>query len=136
MPVLYKGQEIATWGDANKAAGHFGTEEKSKNAIAGDFDDIPVIDIAGVFSPVLADRAKVAAQIRDACIRVGFFYAKGHGIPQDMIDKTFGWAEHFFELPIEEKMQLFINNQENYRGYTPMYGSGKPDVDGLASKYG
>jgi hypothetical protein len=38
---------------------------------------------------------------------------------------------------MEEKLQLFINNQENYiyRGYTPIYGSGRPDVDGLASRY-
>ncbi len=63
------------------------------------------------------------------------FYAKGHGVPSEMMDKTFGWAKRFFELSFDEKMELFINNQDNYRGYTPMYGSGKPDVDGLASEY-
>jgi isopenicillin N synthase-like dioxygenase len=63
------------------------------------------------------------------------FYAKGHGVPSEMMDKTFEWAERFFELSFDEKMELFINNQDNYRGYTPMYGSGKPDIDGLASEY-
>jgi TPR repeat protein len=134
MPVV-RGEQIATWGDANKANGYFGTDEVSKDAIAGDFKDIPIIDISGAFSSELKDRQEVAEQVRDACVRVGFFYAKGHGVPQDMIDKMFECAEKFFELSYDEKMELFINNQDNYRGYTPLYGSGKPDIDGLASEY-
>ncbi|KAJ9633549.1 hypothetical protein H2204_006932 [Knufia peltigerae] len=132
MPLV-RGEEIAVWGDPYKANGHFGTDEKSTLAIAGDFKDIPVIDISGIFSPDLKDRKAVADQVRDACVRVGFFYAQGHGVPQEMIDKTFDWAERFFEQPFEKKMELFINNQDNYRGYTPMFGSGKPDIDGLAN---
>jgi len=132
MPLV-RGEQIATWGDPNKANGYFGTEEKSRDAIAGDFQDIPIVDISGIFSPDLKHRQAVADQVRDACIRVGFFYAKGHGVPSEMMDKTFGWAKRFFELSFDEKMELFINNQDNYRGYTPMYGSGKPDVDGLAN---
>jgi len=132
MPLV-RGEQIATWGDPNKANGYFGTEEKSRDAIAGDFQDIPIVDISGIFSPDLKDRQAVADQVRDACIRVGFFYAKGHGVPSEMMDKTFEWAERFFELSFDEKMELFINNQDNYRGYTPMYGSGKPDIDGLAN---
>lgn len=130
-----RGQQIAVWGDPNKANGHFGTDEKSSNAIAGDFDSVPIIDISGVFSPDIEVRAKLASEIRDACIRVGFFYATGHGVPQEMIDQTFVWAEQFFALSFDEKMEIFINNQDNYRGYTPMYASGKPDTDGLASEY-
>ncbi|EXJ89707.1 hypothetical protein A1O3_02774 [Capronia epimyces CBS 606.96] len=131
--MWYKGQKIAVWGDQNKANGHFGAEEKSRSAIAGKFEDIPIIDISGIHSSDINERMRVAGQIRDACVRVGFFYAKGHGVPQDIIDKTFEWAEQFFALPFEDKMELFINNQGNYRGYTPLYGSGKPDVDGLAN---
>jgi hypothetical protein len=71
MPLV-RGEQIATWGDPNKANGYFGTEEKSRDAIAGDFQDIPIVDISGIFSPDLKDRQAVADQVRDACIRVGF----------------------------------------------------------------
>lgn len=117
--MLYKGEEIAAWGDPNKAAGYFGTDEISSETIGGDFDSVPVIELSGIFSADLGERKRVAAEIRDACVRVGFFYAKGHGIPPEMIDETFEWAKKFFALSYEEKMEIFINNQKNYRGYTP-----------------
>lgn len=133
--MLYKGEEIATWGDPNKAAGYFGTDERFKDTQVGNFDTIPIINVSGIFSTQLEERKKVAAQIRDACIRVGFFYAEGHGVSQDLVDSTFEVAKKFFGLSFDEKMELFINNQKNYRGYTPVHGSGTPDpLDGKASK--
>lgn len=45
---------------------------KSEDSIVGDFDSIPLIDIRGIFSEKLEDRAKVAAELREACIKLDF----------------------------------------------------------------
>ncbi|KAK1456583.1 2OG-Fe(II)oxygenase [Colletotrichum melonis] len=99
-------------------------------AVPGDFDTIPVIDVAGIRSDDFDERRKIAAQIRDACVRVGFFYIQNHGINDDVIQGVFKAAETFFALPFEQKMEVFIDNSPNFRGYTPIGGSGKPGPDG------
>jgi isopenicillin N synthase-like dioxygenase len=119
----------------SKKGGNFGTKQISGDlSIVGDFTTIPVINIAGIFSVTLEDRQAVATEIRDACTRVGFFYVEGHGIPEEIIDRVFDLGKRFFDLPFEEKMKIFINNSPNYRGYTPLFGSGNPSKDGLGSE--
>ena len=100
----------------------------------GDFDTIPLINVAGIYSAKLEDRMAVAEKIRDACSRVGFFYVEGHGIPEESVNNVFEMGQKFFALEFEEKMKLFINNTPHYRGYTPLYGAGNPNKDGLGSK--
>lgn len=118
-----------------KKGGNFGTKQISGDlSIVGDFNSIPVINVAGIFSEKLGDRQAVATQIRDACTRVGFFYVEGHGIPEGVVDNVFDLGKQFFDLGFEEKMRIFINNSPNYRGYTPLFGSGNPSKDGLGSK--
>jgi len=53
---------------------------------------------------------------------VGFFYAKGHAVPQATIDATFAAARRFFDLPLERKTAVDIAQSPNMRGYTPMLG--------------
>ncbi|KAK7416719.1 hypothetical protein QQX98_005045 [Neonectria punicea] len=100
------------------------------NAEAGNFDTIPVIDVGGIRSPVFEERQKVAVEIKNACTRVGFFYIENHGIPEDLIQGVFGFAEKFFKLPFEQKMEVCLDNSPNFKGYTPIGGSGKPGPDG------
>jgi hypothetical protein len=48
-----------------------------------DFDSIPIVDIADLEHVYIATRSAVAAQIRDACARVGSFYVpKSKGAPR------------------------------------------------------
>jgi isopenicillin N synthase-like dioxygenase len=121
--------------DENGEKSVFGTTEKSENTIAGDFDTLPVLDVSGMFSSDIEERKKFAAKLRDACMRVGFFYIENHRIPEKQVDDLFEVGKRFFALPFEEKMQIYIDNTPNYRGYTPMGGSGKPQADGKGSKY-
>lgn len=115
-----------------KKGGNFGTKQVSDElSIVEDFTTIPVINVAGIFSDKLEDRRAVAAKIRDACIRVGFFYVEDHGIPEEIVDNVFDLGKKFFDLSFEEKMRIFINNSPNYRGYTPLFGSRNPSKDGL-----
>ena len=45
---------------------------------------IPVIDFGPAFRDPTSGLAAVAAAVRDACERVGFFYMAGHSVPQEI----------------------------------------------------
>ena len=45
---------------------------------ATDADEIPVIDVGGIYSEKLEDRQAVADTIREAAHRIGFFYVVNH----------------------------------------------------------
>lgn len=84
------------------------------------FTEIPVIDFAPMFSKDPAARRQMAAELRRACIDVGFFYLKNHGVDQALIDRTFALAPEFFGLPLDEKLKLHVKNSSNNSGYTPL----------------
>ncbi|OQR81397.1 hypothetical protein THRCLA_11773 [Thraustotheca clavata] len=71
--------------------------------------NIPTVDC---FAPDASD------QLRKACIEVGFFYLKNHGISKTLIDAVYTEMHHFFQQPLTEKNKVLAN--ENMRGYTPM----------------
>jgi isopenicillin N synthase-like dioxygenase len=57
---------------------------------------VPVIDISG-------DPRKVAAEVGAACREIGFLTVVGHGIPDEVVDRTAAAARAFFDLPEPEK---------------------------------
>jgi isopenicillin N synthase-like dioxygenase len=60
---------------------------------------VPVIDIA-------APLADAAAEVGAALRRYGFFYAKNHGVPEELIERQFEAARALFELPSDVKRSL------------------------------
>jgi len=85
-----------------------------------DFDSVPVIDFGGMLGDDPAEKAKVAATLRDACVNVGFFYIKNHGIPQTLIDSMFAEAERFFRIPSEDKIAIHVKQSPSLVGYVGM----------------
>jgi isopenicillin N synthase-like dioxygenase len=85
-----------------------------------DFDSVPVIDFGGMLSSDPAEKAKVAAALRDACANVGFFYIKNHGIPQTLVDSMFAQAERFFAIPSEDKKAIHVKQSPSLVGYVGM----------------
>ncbi|KAI6107666.1 hypothetical protein EDD16DRAFT_1694922 [Pisolithus croceorrhizus] len=71
----------------------------------------------------VSERAALARQIRDACMNVGFFYIKNHGIPDENIDRILSAMKAFFSLPVEEKMKLHHRQGAHYRGFEPLLDS-------------
>ncbi|CAE6436858.1 unnamed protein product [Rhizoctonia solani] len=82
------------------------------------FESIPVIDISGL-SGDANSKAQVANAIREACIHVGFFYVKNHGVDETVIKSSVDAARQFFNLSLEEKMKLEYTTP-NFRGYYPI----------------
>lgn len=48
-------------------------------------EEIPIIDLAPLYSSKLEDRKALANEIRAAAVHTGFFYIKNHGIDEKII---------------------------------------------------
>ena len=82
---------------------------------------IPVIDFGPYFAGEPGALDRVAAEARHACENIGFFYALGHGIPEEVIDRAFAASRRFHALPLDRKLDLRLN--ENNIGYLPINAS-------------
>jgi isopenicillin N synthase-like dioxygenase len=61
-------------------------------------DQIPVIDMQG-----LDDDPAVLEALDDACRSWGFFQLLGHGVPAELMARTYEQMRAFFALPVEAK---------------------------------
>lgn len=88
-------------------------------------EDIPTLDISPYLSGKPGGCETVAAQLRDISKTVGFFYLKGHGIAQDLVDRVFEQSRRFHALPIETKKQIPYFETGSFRsGYQPCSADG------------
>lgn len=83
-------------------------------------DEIPVIDISGIYSNNLEDRKAVAEKVREAAHRIGFFYIVNHGIDSRHAANTFEQAKRFFSQSEQKKMEVCTDLVTEYFGYFPM----------------
>ena len=97
----------------------------------GTFSSIPIIDLTNATSPSLDARKQVAREVYDACVNVGFFYIKNHGVPDEAIASVKQEAKRFFhEQSEEDKMELDITKNAEFYGYAPI----KPKLGNGRSK--
>ncbi|WRT64294.1 uncharacterized protein IL334_001225 [Kwoniella shivajii] len=89
----------------------------SDQFVQSDFSSIPIINLKDAQSPSREKRQDLADQIRDACLNTGFFYITNHGVPLDVVNRTFAQSHAFFDLPPGVKKTVDINKSENFRGY-------------------
>lgn len=82
---------------------------------------LPIIDIAGL-SGSLADRQRVGARLRAACLDKGFFYISNHGVSEALVDDVFREAAAFFALPPDQKAEVDKAKSKANRGYEPLQG--------------
>ncbi|KAI1076411.1 Clavaminate synthase-like protein [Whalleya microplaca] len=80
--------------------------------------EIPIIDISGI-SKSLAERLKVAGQVRDAATNNGFFYIKNHGIPSKVTDDAYRACLDFFRQSREVKDRANSERSKHFNGYKP-----------------
>tara|TARA_B100000965_G_C19499300_1_gene716696 strand:+ start:85 stop:1053 length:969 start_codon:yes stop_codon:yes gene_type:complete len=97
---------------------------------------IPTINI----SPILkygfnsSKSLKTINNVKEACIKIGFFQITGHGISKKEIDKICKVGNKFFNLPEKNKKKLSpkkwnSKNKNIYRGYFPNDVNGKEGLD-------
>jgi isopenicillin N synthase-like dioxygenase len=94
------------------------------------FDQIPVVDVGGLFSPILEERRAVARDLDGAARSAGFLYVENHRIPNPLLSRLRGAAAAFFAQSEEVKLRYYIGLSRNHRGYVPpgeevFYGQSK-----------
>lgn len=82
-------------------------------------DEIPIIDVSGIFSESFDDRLAVARQIRDAATNNGFFYIRNHGIPPTVTDSAHQACLDFFRQDIDTKKLADAHQSAYFNGYKP-----------------
>ncbi|MFI5001662.1 MAG: isopenicillin N synthase family dioxygenase [Reyranellales bacterium] len=81
-------------------------------------DEIPIIDVSGVLAGDAGALKDCTQQLQHAYEDVGFWFLKGHRVPQNLIDRVFAEVARFHALPLEEKLKLKID--EHNIGYLAM----------------
>jgi len=85
-------------------------------------EEIPTLEIAPYLNGQPGGREQVAAKLRDISRTVGFFYLKGHGIPQALIGRVFEESRRFHALPIEVKKAIPYFDAGGFKsGYQPCF---------------
>lgn len=85
---------------------------------------VPVIDLTPYREGTPEGKAKVAEQIGQACRDIGFIVVSGHGIPEELIQKTRDVSDAFFSLPVAEKVKADRPAPDQVRGYSAVGGEG------------
>lgn len=83
------------------------------------FRTLPIVDVAPLHSTDVESRRRAAKALGEATREAGFFYAVGHSISALRTARLVERAEAFFALPLERKMEYYIGNSPNHRGYVP-----------------
>tara|TARA_B100000586_G_scaffold93025_1_gene66257 strand:+ start:3347 stop:4279 length:933 start_codon:yes stop_codon:yes gene_type:complete len=64
-------------------------------------------------------KEKLAIEIFDACMNVGFFSVKDHEVDISLIESVLHLSKNFFQKPLQKKMNYYIDGGAGQRGYTP-----------------
>jgi isopenicillin N synthase-like dioxygenase len=83
---------------------------------------LPIIDMAGIASSDPAARRAVGDALRVACLKHGFFYCTGHGVPQGLIDAVMDQTRALFDMPIAAKEAVDKSLSRCNRGYEHLGG--------------
>lgn len=95
---------------------------------------VPTIDLTPYLEPEASAatskaRARVAAEIDQACREVGFLQVTGHGVADTTIKSLTGALDDFFGLPLEQK-KAYRRDPGANRGYAP------PESESLSNSLG
>lgn len=81
-------------------------------------EEIPTVDLSPYLKGEPGGRERVAAQLKKVTETIGFFYLKGHGIPEGLIEDVFAQSRRFHTLPPEVKSKVPYKNVDSHKtGY-------------------
>ena len=88
--------------------------------------EIPILDLAPYLSGQAGARERLARQLCHALENIGFYFIKGHGVSQSLIDAAFAETARFHAQSLDSKMKL-KRNRDNV-GYLPMSRNTDPNA--------
>jgi isopenicillin N synthase-like dioxygenase len=94
----------------------------------GSFQQVPIVDVAPLFTDDEAGVREAARAMRQAAVETGFFYVRGHNVSSTLMDATFLAAKYFFNLSEEVKRSIVVTPATAHRGYMPFAQTRQPGV--------
>ncbi|MBG6108258.1 isopenicillin N synthase family oxygenase [Frigoribacterium sp. CG_9.8] len=82
---------------------------------------LPILDLS-LLDAGAEEAAQFRSDLREATHDVGFFYLVGHGVDAELIDEILDESRRFFELPVEQKLEIENVHSPQFRGYTRVGG--------------
>ncbi len=80
---------------------------------------IPIVDIGSYIEG--KQEEGFAANLREICKRIGFFYIQNHKVPLELQEKLIEDTRKFFSLPEEEKNKIHMKKGGRaWRGYSKL----------------
>ncbi|KAK4942812.1 hypothetical protein LTR10_017572 [Elasticomyces elasticus] len=118
---------IKDWDNDDQPAREVDLDWKS---IVGDFDTIPVIDVGGIRSDVLKERQEVARHIEKLALESVSFTSRTMEYHSILLMAFSSMPRNSSLCHWRKKLEIYIENSPNFKGYTPVGASGKPGPDG------
>ena len=83
------------------------------------FTELPAVDVSGLYDSDSDVRRAVARELHKAASEVGFLYVTGHPVNRELRERLIDQTKRFFDLPLDEKMKIYIGKSSGHRGYVP-----------------
>ena len=80
-------------------------------------EEIPIVDVGAYLAGDMEAREQLAVDLRAIQESLGFYVIVNHGVPQDLIDRSFEQVAQLFALPLDTKMNYRVDY--HHIGYIP-----------------
>ena len=97
---------------------------------------VPIIDIAPYWTGTESRKRAVAQKIDEACRDIGFLVIAGHGVSADLIQTIDNVSREFFDLPLEEKMQVVRPRRTSRAATSPWKAKVSPAAEASMMRLG
>jgi isopenicillin N synthase-like dioxygenase len=94
------------------------------------FSEAPIVDIGPLVRGDKAEIPDVVQNIQRACEGIGFMYVKNHGVARATLDAMVSEAKAFFDLPVDQKLSVAVEQSRQFRGYLPLEYTGNEGPEG------
>lgn len=84
-------------------------------------EEVPILDLTAYLCGDAGARDQAAADLRHIQENLGFYYIVNHGVPADLIARSFEKVAAFFAQPEEEKRKILVNRHQ--LGFVPSKAS-------------
>ena len=98
--------------------------DQKASSRAMDREQIPNLDLAPLFAHDAAARVELERQIRDACLKTGFFYVHNSCVNDVVIQQALAMSRAFFELQDDDPVKQAVHNChfDGMKGWGPIFG--------------
>jgi isopenicillin N synthase-like dioxygenase len=82
--------------------------------------DFPIVDISSYRSDSMNSKQSLARTVDEVCRQTGFLAIVGHGIPSQTTAAAWHAGRCFFDLPLEQKLEVGMPYSDYPYGYAPL----------------